>query len=214
DDKTEDLSPDPPVSEASFSDSSFSEWSPSRASIASSGSSSDSTIILKSTRARKRQTLEGPPDSTVARDVSVFFLIYMCVCNKFQTCPIWESNPGRCNGSPTLYRIYNVFSGGSPPTKVRILYALGIIMLFPNLKDPDSKNGYEFQTTRKLQHSTDFTLLFGEELSGKFLARWPTFFKPRIISDCKNLAQSAHLTDLLLSAQKIDGGGKNKLDIF
>ncbi|XP_028300838.1 uncharacterized protein LOC114462305 [Gouania willdenowi] len=69
DDKTEDLSPDPPVSEASFSDSSFSEWSPSRASIASSGSSSDSTIILKSTRARKRQTLEGPPDSTVARDI-------------------------------------------------------------------------------------------------------------------------------------------------
>lgn len=32
----------------------------------------------------------------------------------------------------------------------------------------------------------DFTMLFvGEEVSAKFLAKWPT--KPRIIKDCKNL---------------------------
>ncbi|KAI9541225.1 hypothetical protein NQZ68_033009 [Dissostichus eleginoides] len=33
----------------------------------------------------------------------------------------------------------------------------------------------------------DFTMMFGEEISGKMLARWPTFFKPRILADCKNL---------------------------
>nr|XP_024654807.1 uncharacterized protein LOC101480956 [Maylandia zebra] len=47
----------------------------------------------------------------------------------------------------------------------------------------------------------DFTMLFGEEVSGKFLAKWPTFFKPRIIKDCKNLSQSTELDDLLVSAQ-------------
>jgi len=29
-----------------------------------------------------------------------------------------------------------------PPVNVHITYALGITTLFPNLKDPDSKNGY------------------------------------------------------------------------
>lgn len=46
----------------------------------------------------------------------------------------------------------------------------------------------------------DFTVLFGEEVSGKFLAKWPTFFKPRIIADRKNLLQSAHVDELLVCA--------------
>lgn len=59
----------------------------------------------------------------------------------------------------------------------------------------------------------DFTMLFGEEVSGKFLAKWPTFFKPRVIADCKNLPQSARVDELLLSAQQeSDDGGKCKLD--
>ncbi|KAK5910698.1 hypothetical protein CgunFtcFv8_004937 [Champsocephalus gunnari] len=33
--------------------------------------------------------------------------------------------------------------GRIPPAHVRITYALGITTLFPNLKDPDSKNDYE-----------------------------------------------------------------------
>lgn len=51
--------------------SSLSDWSPSP-SRASQGSSSgsDSTLILESTKARKRQLVEGPLDSNVARDVS------------------------------------------------------------------------------------------------------------------------------------------------
>lgn len=58
--------------EEEFSEgSSLSDWSPSP-SRASQGSSSgsDSTLILESTKARKRQLVEGPLDSNVARDVS------------------------------------------------------------------------------------------------------------------------------------------------
>ncbi|KAL7845547.1 hypothetical protein AOLI_G00237390 [Acnodon oligacanthus] len=33
--------------------------------------------------------------------------------------------------------------GTSPPRRVRELYAKGIVSLFPYLKDPYSKNGYE-----------------------------------------------------------------------
>ena len=55
----------------------------------------------------------------------------------------------------------------------------------------------------------DFTMLFGEEVSGKFLAKWPTFFKLRIIAECKNLPLSVHLDELLLSdQQESDDGGK------
>lgn len=48
----------------------------------------------------------------------------------------------------------------------------------------------------------DFTMLFGEEVSGKFIAKWPTFYKPRIIADCKNLRTGAHV-DNLSSAQEM-----------
>ncbi|XP_034080226.1 uncharacterized protein LOC117551430 [Gymnodraco acuticeps] len=53
----------------------------------------------------------------------------------------------------------------------------------------------------------DFTMLFGEEVSGKFLAKWPTFFKPRIIADCKNLPGSLHVDELILSAQQESDDG-------
>lgn len=62
-----------------------------------------------------------------------------------------------------------------------------------------------------LQIDQDFTMLFGGDVSGKFLAKWPTFFKPRVIADCKNLPQSAHIDELLLSAQqKSDDDGQWK----
>lgn len=60
----------------------------------------------------------------------------------------------------------------------------------------------------------DFTMLFGEEVSGKFLAKWPTFFKPRVIVvAAKNLAPSPQVNELLLSAQQqSDDGGKSNLE--
>lgn len=33
-------------------------------------------------------------------------------------------------------------------------------------------------------------MLFEEETSGKFLARWPTFFRPYIVEDAKELLKS------------------------
>lgn len=56
---------------------------------------------------------------------------------------------------------------------------------------------------------------FGEEVSRKFLAMWPNFFKPRIIADCKNLPEIAHVDELHLSAKtESDNGGKCKSEIF
>ncbi|XP_076879167.1 uncharacterized protein LOC143527764 [Brachyhypopomus gauderio] len=53
----------------------------------------------------------------------------------------------------------------------------------------------------------DFSMIFGEEVSVKFLSKWPTFFKPRVIADCcKNLTPSPHV-ELLLSAQQESDDG-------
>ncbi|XP_035804766.1 uncharacterized protein LOC111571121 isoform X2 [Amphiprion ocellaris] len=43
----------------------------------------------------------------------------------------------------------------------------------------------------------DFTMMFGEEVSGRFLAKWPTFFKPRILADCKKLTSNEHIEELM-----------------
>ncbi|KAM3619869.1 uncharacterized protein V6R79_001453 [Siganus canaliculatus] len=57
--------------EEEFSEgSSLSDWSPSSCASQGSSSGSDTTLILESTKARKRQLVEGSLDSNVARDVS------------------------------------------------------------------------------------------------------------------------------------------------
>ncbi|XP_034149315.1 uncharacterized protein LOC117594741 isoform X2 [Esox lucius] len=53
----------------------------------------------------------------------------------------------------------------------------------------------------------DFLKLFGEETSGKFLARWPTFFRPHIIKDAKRLGPCLHVEALIRSAQGDGDGG-------
>uniref|UniRef100_A0AAV2L8G8 Uncharacterized protein n=1 Tax=Knipowitschia caucasica TaxID=637954 RepID=A0AAV2L8G8_KNICA len=91
-----------------------------------------------------------------------------------------------------------------PPLNVRVSYALGIVTLFPNLKDKASPTGYEhYYDPRSGQGliNQDFTLLLGEDTSGKFISKWPTFYKPRIISVCKCLRPGPHVDDLL-SAQE------------
>uniref|UniRef100_A0A3Q3G2E5 Uncharacterized protein n=1 Tax=Labrus bergylta TaxID=56723 RepID=A0A3Q3G2E5_9LABR len=157
---------DSSVLDTSSEASSISEWSPSRA---SGSSNSDSTVILQSTKARKKKLIEGPLDSQMARDVSYLQSSVLYVIKK-------RLNPRCSQKGETL--------------NVRITYSLGIVTLFPNLKDSDSKTGY-----------VNFTFLFGKEVSGKFLAKWPTFFKRRIIADCKNLPHSTQVDELLMSAQ-------------
>lgn len=49
-------------------------------------------------------------------------------------------------------------------------------------------------------------MLFGEEVSGKFIAKWPTFYKPRIIADCKNQSTGAYVDDLRSAQEESDNG--------
>ncbi|KAK7899253.1 hypothetical protein WMY93_020106 [Mugilogobius chulae] len=188
--------------------------------------------------------------------------------------------------------------GRTPPVSVRIKYALGIITLFPCLRDPYTDNGFEHfydprggsgylawrlktcqrntvppkrpssnieqevspkrkrllqledqlfgddcqEAIAMLKHSTnptiikekmratfqyrqslvhdhqgsfsildvftrfldtpglidqDFEMMFGEEVSSRFVSKWPTFFKPRILAECKNLNNNDRLGELM-----------------
>ncbi|XP_056284345.1 uncharacterized protein LOC130202665 isoform X2 [Pseudoliparis swirei] len=51
----------------------------------------------------------------------------------------------------------------------------------------------------------DFAMMFGEEASGRFLAKWPTFFKPRILANCKN--SNENVEDLLSGHHSSDASG-------
>ncbi|XP_063078295.1 uncharacterized protein LOC134468284 [Engraulis encrasicolus] len=286
--------------------SSSSDWSPSTSCASQESSGTDSTVILESTKTRKRQLIEGPLDGNVARDN-----VRAVLCSKPGGKEILEEYKKTSTISDvTRRKMVNMLMAdmvenhGVPPVNVRNLYALGITTLFPKLSDPDSKNGYEhfylhqsgsgylawrlktvqrtsaqdhkkskttFQEGPKtprsihsdekqltgdecreaistMKHSSDtilvknkmkatlqhrqriiqnpesastvldlfprfldtpglidqdFSMIFGEEVSGKFLSKWPTFFKPRVIADCcKNLTPSPLVDELLLSAQQ------------
>uniref|UniRef100_A0A3B3YN91 Uncharacterized protein n=1 Tax=Poecilia mexicana TaxID=48701 RepID=A0A3B3YN91_9TELE len=99
-----------------------------------------------------------------------------------------EYNKTKSLSDPTRRKLVNILvadmiesHGRVPPVNVRITYALGIVTLFPNLKDNCSPTGYIEQ---------DFIMLFGEDISGKFIARWPTFYKPKVITVSKREPQS------------------------
>ncbi|XP_037387943.1 uncharacterized protein LOC119263450 isoform X2 [Pygocentrus nattereri] len=279
--------------------------------------SSGSTLILESTKARRRQLIDGPVDLTTARDI-----VKVALHSKpggDQIFQEYHKTSGLSDG--TRRKMVNILvadmvegHGRIPPVNVRISYALGIITLFPHLKDLDSVNGYEhyydpqsgsgylawrlktvqrssasegksgstssykggpkthrempvcgeqlsgdeckeamslmnhspdktvvkdkmkatFKHRQKLVHdpektsvildlfprfldttglvAQDFTLLFGEEVSGRFLAKWPTIFKPKIIADCKTIPSNSHVDDLLaLAFQESDHGWHSDL---
>ncbi|XP_034564398.1 uncharacterized protein LOC117830401 [Notolabrus celidotus] len=46
----------------------------------------------------------------------------------------------------------------------------------------------------------DFTLMFGEDVSGKLLERWPTTFKKKVIQQCRKLPSISELEELLQAA--------------
>ncbi|KAG1937628.1 hypothetical protein F2P79_018087 [Pimephales promelas] len=81
--------------------------------------------------------------------------------------------------------------GRIPTRKQRETYALGIISLFPSLKDPFSAKGYINQ---------DFALLFNAETSNMLLKRWETAFKRKIINEAKTLTSTAEMRSLLNAA--------------
>lgn len=51
-------------------------------------------------------------------------------------------------------------------------------------------------------------MLFGEDVSGKFIAKWPTFYKPRVIATCKGLRPGTKVDDLLSVQEESDDYGK------
>ncbi|KAL7401290.1 hypothetical protein ABVT39_025913 [Epinephelus coioides] len=53
----------------------------------------------------------------------------------------------------------------------------------------------------------DFNMRFGEEVSGRFLAKWPTFLKPWILADCKKMTSNEHIEALLSMQQDSSGSG-------
>ncbi len=52
----------------------------------------------------------------------------------------------------------------------------------------------------------DFVLMFGEDVSGKFLEKWTTTFKKKIIEQCRKLPSTIELEDLLLAADTPEDG--------
>ncbi|XP_053301814.1 uncharacterized protein LOC128460594 [Pleuronectes platessa] len=85
-----------------------------------------------------------------------------------------------------------------PSRKHKEKYALGIITLFPSLKDPFSPKGYLNQ---------DFLLLFGAETASfrsKVIERGETspYIGP-VINEAKHLTQSIELSQLLKAAEKL-----------
>ncbi|XP_062396017.1 uncharacterized protein LOC134086491 isoform X2 [Sardina pilchardus] len=294
----------------------------------------DSPAVQSATQARKRQLVEAPLDSHSASAI-----VQTALRSKLGGDRIFqEYNKMKCLSDATRRKMVNILvadmmenHGRPPPVSVRVSYALGIVTLFPLLKDLNSKNGYEhyydhqsgsgylawrlktvqrsssshiprsFSTyqdaprslstyqdvprrlsayhdgprrlsayqdgprTRRPAHAAppqlsgepcqeavtlmmsrsddaafvrenmkatfgrrqdvvhdpetasaaavldlfprfldtpglvnqDFTVLFGEEVSGRFLSRWQTFYKPRIIDDCKRLPHGTHMDSLL-----------------
>ncbi|XP_055011958.1 uncharacterized protein LOC129409554 [Boleophthalmus pectinirostris] len=82
--------------------------------------------------------------------------------------------------------------GNVPPMDIRTKYAMGIVALFPSLKDPYSQKGYILQ---------DFQLLFGEETSAKLLEKWGTLLKIKIIKEANNLTKTPMLESLIQAAE-------------
>nr|XP_024654248.1 uncharacterized protein LOC106676715 [Maylandia zebra] len=70
-------------------------------------------------------------------------------------------------------------------------HALGIVSLFPSLKDPYSKKGYILQ---------DFAMMFGVETASRFLEKWNTSFKDKVAREARDLKETCLLKRLLKSA--------------
>ncbi|KAL6481028.1 hypothetical protein MHYP_G00091080 [Metynnis hypsauchen] len=132
--------------------------------------------------------VDGPVDPTTARDIVKVAL---------------HSKPG----GDQIFREYHNTSGLSDGTRRKMV----------NILVADMVEGHG-STTMILKVDTtglvaqDFTPLFGEEVSGRFLAKWPIIFKPKIIADCKTIPSNSHVDDLLaLALQESDHGWHSDL---
>lgn len=56
-----------------------------------------------------------------------------------------------------------------------------------------------------LQIEQDFNLLFGDDISAKFLEKWPTFYRQKVLKESRGLTQTAEVEDLLQNAEATTG---------
>nr|XP_055055185.1 uncharacterized protein LOC129439891 [Misgurnus anguillicaudatus] len=81
--------------------------------------------------------------------------------------------------------------GRVPSKETKTRCALGIVTLFPSLKDPYSRTGYILQ---------DFDIKFGTETASRLLEQWDSL-KPKIIAEAKTLTSTLHLNSLISAAE-------------
>ncbi|XP_061911092.1 uncharacterized protein LOC133655167 isoform X2 [Entelurus aequoreus] len=58
----------------------------------------------------------------------------------------------------------------------------------------------------------DFVLMFGEDVSGKFVEKWPTTLKKKIIQQCRKLPSITELEELLMAADPPEDGAEVNVD--
>ncbi|KAF7229743.1 transcript variant X1 [Nothobranchius furzeri] len=59
----------------------------------------------------------------------------------------------------------------------------------------------------------DFVLMFGEDASSRFLDKWTSMFKPKIIQQCRHLPSTSELENLLLAADPSEAATEVDYDI-
>ncbi|XP_028323578.1 uncharacterized protein LOC114476343 [Gouania willdenowi] len=181
--------------EKGFSDSSLSspsEWSE------SSFSSSASTILLDEVP-RKKSRVEGIINAASAKKLIETLLETSSGGKEV----LEEYHTTQTLTDATRRKLVNIIVAhmidkhGHIPTKaVREEYALGIVTLFPSLKDLYSKKGYVNQ---------DFTLLFDDEVSTRLLQKWDPIFRSNVIKEAKQLTSTPELRELVQSAESQPG---------
>ncbi|XP_031418270.1 uncharacterized protein LOC105893687 [Clupea harengus] len=126
------------------------------ATSASSSRSSDSAAVLNASNSRKRQVPDTPLDSQ-----SASVMVHTALCEKLGGDRIFhEYNKMKCLSDGTRRKMVNILvadmmenHGRPPPASIRVSYALGIVTLFPFLKDLNSKNGYVSIWIKGEQHA-------------------------------------------------------------
>ncbi|XP_028297240.1 uncharacterized protein LOC114459080 [Gouania willdenowi] len=178
-----------------FSDSSLSspsEWSE------SSFSSSASTILLDEVP-RKKSRVEGIINAASAKKLIETLLETSSggkeVLEEYHTTQTLTDATSR--KLVNIIVAHMIDKHGHIPTKaVREEYALGIVTVFPSLKDPYYKKGYVNQ---------DFTLLFDDEVSTRLLQKWDSIFRSNVIKEAKQLTSTPELRELVQSAESQPG---------
>ncbi|XP_039478338.1 uncharacterized protein LOC120443542 [Oreochromis aureus] len=82
-----------------------------------------------------------------------------------------------------------------------LLLSSNILSVFPRFKDI------------KGLIEQDFVLMFGEDVSGRLLERWPTTFKRKIIQQGRKLPSTSDLKELLLAADSPEDATEVSADI-